>query len=153
MVGGPPSHSAIKRGWGPRLTVRGSPRRHTSDPTNPNPTRGSTGAAGSSATAAAEAFLLDPTYTVPPPDARPHRRRQCCPRAGTASPASSRDHPCDHNLQDGVRLCTSIQPRWSAPLCFPSILLLVVLGVVDLDKESVYLPILCFTHVDLLLVV
>jgi hypothetical protein len=29
MVGGPPSHSAIKRGWGPRLAVRGSPRRRT----------------------------------------------------------------------------------------------------------------------------
>jgi hypothetical protein len=29
MVGGPPSHSAIKSGWGPRLAVRGSPRRHT----------------------------------------------------------------------------------------------------------------------------
>jgi hypothetical protein len=29
MVGGPPSHSAIKRGWGPRLVVRGSPRRRT----------------------------------------------------------------------------------------------------------------------------
>jgi hypothetical protein len=29
MVGEPPSHSAIKRGWGPRLAVRGSPRRHT----------------------------------------------------------------------------------------------------------------------------
>jgi hypothetical protein len=60
MVGGPPSHSAIKRGWGPRLAVRGSPLRHTPHPTNPNPTRGSTGAARSSATAAAEAFLLDP---------------------------------------------------------------------------------------------
>jgi hypothetical protein len=70
MVGGPPSHSAIKRGWGPRLAVRGSPRRHTPHPTNPNPTRGNTRAAGSSATAAVEAFLLDPTYTVPPPDAR-----------------------------------------------------------------------------------
>jgi hypothetical protein len=23
MVGGPPSHSVIKRGWGPRLAVRG----------------------------------------------------------------------------------------------------------------------------------
>jgi hypothetical protein len=29
MVGGPPSHSAIKRGWGPRLAARGSPRRRT----------------------------------------------------------------------------------------------------------------------------
>jgi hypothetical protein len=29
MVGGPPSHSAIKSGWGPRLVVRGSPRRRT----------------------------------------------------------------------------------------------------------------------------
>jgi hypothetical protein len=40
MVGGPLSHSAIKRGWGPRLAVRGSPRRHISHPTNPNPTEG-----------------------------------------------------------------------------------------------------------------
>jgi hypothetical protein len=29
MVGGPLSRSAIKRGWGPRLAVRGSPRRRT----------------------------------------------------------------------------------------------------------------------------
>jgi hypothetical protein len=40
MVGGPQSHGAIKIGWGPRLAVRGSPRRHTPHPTNPNPTRG-----------------------------------------------------------------------------------------------------------------
>jgi hypothetical protein len=118
MVGGPPSHSAIKRGWGPRLAVRGSPRRHTPHPTNPNPTRGSTGAAGSSATTAAKAFLLDPTYTVSPPVARPHRLRHRRPRAGTASPASSCGRPCDHNLRDGVRLRTSVQLRWSAPL-FP----------------------------------
>jgi hypothetical protein len=73
MVGGPPSHSAIKRGCGSQLAVRGSPRRHTPHPTNPNQTRGSTVAAGSSATAAAEDILLDSTYTVPPVDARPHR--------------------------------------------------------------------------------
>jgi hypothetical protein len=102
MTGGPPSHSAIKRGWGPRLAVRGSPRRHIPHPTNPNPTRGSTEAAGSSATAAAEAFLLDPTYTVSPPDAQPHRPRHRRPRAATASPASSRGRPYDHDLQDGV---------------------------------------------------
>jgi hypothetical protein len=29
MVGGPPPHSAIKSGWGPRLAVRGSSRRRT----------------------------------------------------------------------------------------------------------------------------
>jgi hypothetical protein len=29
MIGGPPSHSAIKRGWGPRFAVRGSPHRLT----------------------------------------------------------------------------------------------------------------------------
>jgi hypothetical protein len=29
MVGGPPSHSAIKGRWGPGLTVRGSPRRQS----------------------------------------------------------------------------------------------------------------------------
>jgi hypothetical protein len=35
MVGGPPSHSAIKRGWGPRLAVRGSPRRRYTPPHKP----------------------------------------------------------------------------------------------------------------------
>ena len=29
IVGGPPSHSAIKERWGPRLAVRGSPRRQS----------------------------------------------------------------------------------------------------------------------------
>jgi hypothetical protein len=113
------SHSAIKRGWGPRLAVRGLLRRHTSHPTSPNPTRGSTGAVGSSATTATEAFLLDLTYRVPPPDARPHHPRHCCPRAATASPASSRGRPYDHDLRDGVRLRTSVQPRWSAPHVSP----------------------------------
>jgi hypothetical protein len=136
MVGGPPSHSAIKRGWGPRLAVRGSPRRRTPHPTNPNPTRGRTGAAGSSTTAAAEAFLLDSTYTVPPPDARLHRPWHRRPRADTASPVSSRGRPCDHDLRDGVRLCTSVQPRWFEPLISPSVILLVVLGVVDLDLRA-----------------
>jgi hypothetical protein len=92
-------HSAIKRGWGPQLAVRGSPRRRTPHPTNPNPTRGSTGAAGSSATAVAEAFLLDSTYTVPhppPPDARPHVRDTVVPepallplRQAAAAPATT----------------------------------------------------------------
>ena len=29
MVGGPPSHSAIKERWGPGLATRGSPRRQS----------------------------------------------------------------------------------------------------------------------------
>ena len=38
MVGGPPSHSAIKERWGPGLVVRGSPRRQTPHRhPNPNP--------------------------------------------------------------------------------------------------------------------
>ena len=36
MVGGPPSHSAIKERWGPGLAVRGSPRRQ-SPHRHPNP--------------------------------------------------------------------------------------------------------------------
>ena len=36
MVGGPPSHSAIKERWGPGLAVRGSPR-HQSPHRHPNP--------------------------------------------------------------------------------------------------------------------
>jgi hypothetical protein len=74
MVGGSPSHSAIKkRGWGPRLAVRGSPRRRTHPTPQTLTDRGSTGAAGSSATAAAETLFVDPAHPVPPPDARPHR--------------------------------------------------------------------------------
>jgi hypothetical protein len=73
MVGGPPSHSAIKRGWGPRLAVRDSPRRRTHPTSQTLTDRGSTGAAGSSATAAAEALFLDPAHPVSPPDARPNR--------------------------------------------------------------------------------
>jgi hypothetical protein len=110
-----PRCTVLYRGVGARHAIRGSPRRHTPHPTNPNPTRGSTRAAGSSA-AAAEDFLLDPTYTVPPPDTRSHRSRHCRPRAATAAPASSRGRPCDHNLRDGVRLHTFVQPRWSASL-------------------------------------
>jgi hypothetical protein len=105
-----PVAQCIKRGWGPWLAVRGSPRHHTPHPTNPNPTRGSTGAVGSSATATAEDLLLDPTYTVPPPGSRPHRSWHRRPRATAASPVSSRGRPCDHDLRDGV------QPRWSASL-------------------------------------
>jgi len=36
MVGGPPSHSAIKERWGPGLVVRSSPR-HQSPHRHPNP--------------------------------------------------------------------------------------------------------------------
>jgi hypothetical protein len=46
MVGGLPSHSAIKRGWGPRLAVRGSPRRRTHPTPQTLTDRGSTGARG-----------------------------------------------------------------------------------------------------------
>jgi hypothetical protein len=133
MVYGPPSHSAIKRGWGPRLAVRGSPRRRTHPTPQTLTGRGSTGAAGSSATAAAAPLFVDPAHPVSPPDPRPHRTRSRRPRAATATSTSSRGRPCDPNPRDGFRLRAPVQPRWSAPpcsLCFP---LVVVLGVVDLD--------------------
>jgi hypothetical protein len=134
MVGGPPSHSAIKRGWGPRLAVRGSPLRHTPHPTKPNPTRRSTRAARSSATAAAEAFLLDPTYTMSPPDARPHRLRHYRPRAGTASLRQAAAAPATTTCEMASDSAPPSNPDGLRP-CFPSVLLLVVLGVVDLDQE------------------
>jgi hypothetical protein len=64
MVGGPPSHSAIKRGWGPRFAVRGSPRRRTPHPTNPNRPEGA----------------LERREAPPPPPPRPSswiRRTRC----------------------------------------------------------------------------
>jgi hypothetical protein len=133
MVGGPPSHSAINRGWGPRLAVRGSPRRRTHPTPQTLIDRGSTGAAGSSATAATEALFVDPAHPVPPPDPRPHRTRSRHPRAGTASPASSRGRPCDLDPRHGFELRAPVQPGWSAPPCYPLFLFLVVLGAVDLD--------------------
>jgi hypothetical protein len=133
MVGGPPSRSAIKSGWGPRLAVRGSPRRRTHPTPQTITDRGSTGAAGSSATATAAPLFVDPAHPVSPSDPRPHRERSRRPRAGTATSTSSRRRPCDPDARDGIRHRAPVQPRWSAspfPLCFP---LVVALGVVDLD--------------------
>jgi hypothetical protein len=95
--------------------------------------RGSTGAAGSSATAAAASLFMDPAHPVPPPDARPHRARSNRPRAGTATSTSSRRRPCDPDARDGLRLRAPLKPRWSAPPVFPLFSLVDVLGVVDLD--------------------
>jgi hypothetical protein len=117
VVGGAPVAQCYKERVGATAcSSRFTAPPHTPHPTNPNPTRGSTWAAGSSTTATAEDFLLHPTYMVPPPDARPHRPRHRRPRATTGSPVSSRGRPCDHDLQDGVRLRTSVQPWWSASL-------------------------------------
>jgi hypothetical protein len=133
MVGGPPSHSAIKRGWGSRLAGRGSPRRRTHPTPQTLTDRESTGAAGSSATAAAAPLFVDPAHPVSPPDPRPHCTRSRRPRAGTASPASSRDRPCDLDPRHGFGPRAPVQPRWSAPPCYPLFPFLVVLGAVDLD--------------------
>jgi hypothetical protein len=119
MVGRPASHSAIKRRWRSRLVVRGS---HAPPHTPPTtlPPRGSTGAAGSSATAATDILLLDPTYMVPPVDPRAHRSRHRRLRPTTTSLASSRGRPCDHDQRDGLRLHSGTRRRWSAslvPLC------------------------------------
>jgi hypothetical protein len=133
MVGGPLSHSAIKRGWGPRLAERGSPRRHIHPTPQTLTDRGSTGAAGSTATAAAEALFVDLAHPVPPPDPRPHRTRSRHPRAATATSTSSRGRPCDPDPRDGFRLRAPVQPRWSAPPCHPLLPFLVVLDAVDLD--------------------
>jgi hypothetical protein len=122
MVGGPPSHSAIKSGWGPRLAVRGSPRRRIHPTPQTLTDRGSTGAAGSSATAAAAPLFVDPAHPVSPSDPRPHRERSRRPRAGTATSTSNRGRPCDPDARDGLRLRAPVKPRWSAPpsssLCF-----------------------------------
>jgi hypothetical protein len=111
--------------------------RFTAPPLHPTPQtltdRGSTGAAGSSATAAAASLLVDPAHPVPPPDARPHRQRSSRPRARTATSTSSRRRPCDPDTTDGLRLRAPLEPRWSATPVFPLFSLVVVLGVVDLD--------------------
>jgi hypothetical protein len=119
MVGGPPSHSAIKSGWGPRLAVRGSPRRRTHPTPQTLTDRGSTGAAGSSATAAAAPLFVDPAHPVSPSDPRPHRTRSRRPRAATATSTSSRRRPCDPDARDGLRLRAPVKPRWSAALLSP----------------------------------
>jgi hypothetical protein len=114
MVGGPPSHSAIKRGWGPWLAVRGSPRRLTHLTPQTLTDRGSTGAAGSSATAVAAPLFVDPAHPVSPPDPRPHCTRPVVPepalhplRQAAATPATStRDMASDPALPsnpDGLR--------------------------------------------------
>jgi hypothetical protein len=102
MVGGPPSHTAVKRGWGPRLAVRGSPRRRTHptpQTTNPNrprehwsggklrhrrrraPPPGS-GAPGATARRSTASFVIPSSpsrhcnlYVKPPPPLRPRRKR------------------------------------------------------------------------------
>jgi hypothetical protein len=115
MVGGPPSHNAIKSGWGPRLVVRGSPRRRTHPTPQTLTDRGSTGAAGSSATAAAAPLFVDPAHPVSPSDPRPHRERSRRPepalqplRQAAAAPATpTQEMASDSALPsnpDGLRL-------------------------------------------------
>jgi hypothetical protein len=133
MVGGPPSHSAIKSGWGPRLAVRGSPRRRTHPTPQTLTDRGSTGAAGSSATATATSLFVDPAHPVSPSNPRPHRTRSRRPRAGTATSTSSRRRPCDPDARDGSDSALPSNPDGLRPLVFPLFPLVVLLGVVDLD--------------------
>jgi hypothetical protein len=136
MVGGPPSHSAIKRGWGPRLAVRGSPR-HRTHPTPQTLTdprehwsggklrhrhrrgrlsgsdvHGATArrSTASSVTPSSPSRHCFP-FVKPRPSLRPRPARW---------PQTPRSHPT---------------PMVCVP-CFPSVTLLVVLGVVDLDLRD-----------------
>jgi hypothetical protein len=132
MVGGPRSHSAIKRGWGPRLAVRGLPRRRTPHPTNPNRPEGA----------------LERREAPPPPPLRPSswiRRTRChrptldCIVRDTVVPEpallplrQAAAAPATATCEMASDSALPSNPDGLRP-CFPSVLLLVVLGVVDLD--------------------
>jgi hypothetical protein len=128
MVGGPPSHSAIKRGWGPWLAVQGLPRRRT-HPTSQT--------------------LTDPREHWSGGKLRHRRLRDRLPGSdvhGATARRSTASSPSRHCFPF-VKPRPPLRPRlarWpqtprSRPTsmvcvpCFPSVTFLVVLGVVDLD--------------------
>ena len=85
MVGGPPSHSAIKERWGPGLAVRGSPRRQTPHRhPNPNPIL-RRGAAS---------------------DGKHHRRRQRHPDAHVAAEDATALTPSPPNVAAGAQMAS-----------------------------------------------
>jgi hypothetical protein len=107
MVGGPPSHSAIKGRWGPGLEVRSLPRRQSPHRhPNPNPIKkGALPVTGSST----DAGNATPTSATPPRTSTPSSpiqwRRRTTP---TPAPPSDLLHPrhrmvCDFSVSRGRR--------------------------------------------------
>ena len=95
MVGGPPSHSAINRRWGPGRRARGSPEPPSTPPTVLNPNRSQRGRCQ--------------RREAPPPPLHLHRRAATtlgCPATANAPP------PFDSTPPPGYRQAL----RWRAHL-------------------------------------
>jgi hypothetical protein len=137
MVGGPPSHSAIKRGWGPRLVVRGSPRRctHPTPQTLTDPREHWSGGKLRHRRRPRPSSWIRRTRchrptldrivrdtVVPEPALLPLRQAANAPATTTCEMASD---PALPSNPDGLR-----------PLFPPLLSFLVVLGVVDLDLSA-----------------
>ena len=121
MVGGPPSHSAIKERWGPGLAVRGSPRRQSPHRhPNPNPIL-RRGAAS---------------------DGKHHRRRQRHPDAhAAAEDATAPTPPSPPNIAAGAQMASAneIPAGASTTTAFDGLLLLTpLLSASHINPEHVF---------------
>ena len=121
MVGGPPSHSAIKERWGPRLAVRGSPRRQSPHRhPNPNPIL-RRGAAS---------------------DGKHHRRRQRHPDAhAAAEDATAPTLPSPPNIAAGAQMASANETPAGASTttAFDGLLLLtLLLSASHINPEHVF---------------